>query len=215
MRIPGSRSSYPRIVLIAFACLMLGAAFGPPVAGAAADKFKDVVIRNTPEDPVPVVPQGTTQIAGTVEVGNLPATQAIEGSVSLTAPATPWNTGNHVQVGETLNYQPVIFQGFGLSKLALTAMTFANEGNSAVPVEVTVMLSDDRDEDCRTWATGNFAAGERFLVSAPAHDTVQLTWPTPLVYSGRRESGKFCVIADPRAATSGTIYISASGFLPS
>jgi hypothetical protein len=63
---------HPRSAAIGLVCLALGVAFGPPLAGAATETLKDVIVRNTTSNPVPVAPQGTTSVAGTVTVGNLP-----------------------------------------------------------------------------------------------------------------------------------------------
>lgn len=43
----------------------------------------DVNVVNPVESPVPVAAQGTTQVGGTVEVGNLPATQQVAGTVDV------------------------------------------------------------------------------------------------------------------------------------
>jgi hypothetical protein len=63
---------HPRSLAVGLVCLALGAVFGSPLAGAATETLKDVIVRNTTSDPVPVAPQGTTPVAGTVTVGNLP-----------------------------------------------------------------------------------------------------------------------------------------------
>jgi len=41
-------------------------------APAIADSIREVLVVNTASQPVPVAPQGTTTVAGTVTVGNLP-----------------------------------------------------------------------------------------------------------------------------------------------
>ena len=62
-----------RIVVIAIACVVVGAAFGPTLAGAAQKAL--VFITNGPDHPVPVV--------GSVSVGNLPSTQQVNGTVDV------------------------------------------------------------------------------------------------------------------------------------
>lgn len=46
-----------------------------PTFAGAADTNKDVRVINTPAEAVPVAPQGTTQIAGSVNIGNTPGVQ--------------------------------------------------------------------------------------------------------------------------------------------
>ena len=53
---------------------------GPREANAGD---KDVNVVNTASNPVPVAPQGTTTVAGTVAVSNLPATQTVSGTVAV------------------------------------------------------------------------------------------------------------------------------------
>ena len=48
------------------------AALAIPGASVAADKITDVFVTNDSSHPVPVVAQGTTNVAGTVNVGNSP-----------------------------------------------------------------------------------------------------------------------------------------------
>lgn len=57
----------------------------------------DVNVVNPVESPVPVAAQGTTQVGGTVDIGNLPATQQVGGTVNIgNLPATQQVAG---QVG--------------------------------------------------------------------------------------------------------------------
>ena len=41
-----------------------------PGIAVAADKLQEVIIANTPANPIPVAPQGTTEVTGTVTVAN-------------------------------------------------------------------------------------------------------------------------------------------------
>jgi hypothetical protein len=52
---------------VAILCLAIGVALGPALAGAA-ETFKDVIVKNTPAEPVPTQAIGTTAVAGTVQV---------------------------------------------------------------------------------------------------------------------------------------------------
>jgi hypothetical protein len=51
--------------------VLLGILIAPPVS-TAAESFKDVFVTNDTDHPVPTVAQGTTQVGGTVNIGNAP-----------------------------------------------------------------------------------------------------------------------------------------------
>jgi hypothetical protein len=53
------------------------------VAGAAVDAGKEVFVTNDASRPVPTRATGTTPVTGTVQVGNLPSTQAVTGTVEV------------------------------------------------------------------------------------------------------------------------------------
>jgi hypothetical protein len=56
------------------------AALAIPGASVAADKITDVFVTNDSSHPVPVVAQGTTNVAGTVNVGNSPTVNVASNS---------------------------------------------------------------------------------------------------------------------------------------
>lgn len=60
------RSATILVVVGAVAAVLLGASLRPTVAGAAQQVM--TVVTNGPENPVPVAPQGTTPVAGTVGI---------------------------------------------------------------------------------------------------------------------------------------------------
>ncbi len=62
-----------RTTILIGTCLTVGAIGGPGIAGAAEKLAQNVFVTNTASNPIPVAPQGTTQIAGTVTVANQPA----------------------------------------------------------------------------------------------------------------------------------------------
>jgi len=71
-------------LVVAMVALAIGIAFGPTFA-TAADTLKDVIVRNDDSNPVPTKAIGTTQVAGSVAVNNLPTAE--DGSIRTTAPA--------------------------------------------------------------------------------------------------------------------------------
>jgi hypothetical protein len=62
------RFAHARSAVLALVCIALGTVFGPTLARGAVDSVKDVIVRNSTSEPVPVAPQGTTQVGGTVKV---------------------------------------------------------------------------------------------------------------------------------------------------
>jgi hypothetical protein len=67
-----------RTTILIVVCVAVGSIAGPGIAEAADKAAQSVFVSNTAEQPVPVAPQGTTQIAGTVTVANQPAPPAPE-----------------------------------------------------------------------------------------------------------------------------------------
>ena len=104
-----------------------------PAYAAAKAAIQDVFITNTPENPIPVAPQGTTQIAGTVTVANPPAAASEPVLVQKafeTQPITreqPFTSGTlyEVPAGKllTVDYFQAhwIFSGVGLRQASLRA----------------------------------------------------------------------------------------------
>ncbi len=71
-----------RAVLFALACIAIGSLAGPPISTAAADKFQDVVVRNSDGEPVPTKAIGTTAVQGAVSIVGIP-TVNIAGSARI------------------------------------------------------------------------------------------------------------------------------------
>ncbi len=60
----------------------------------------------------------------------------------------------------------------------------------------------------------SFGAAERFVVTVPVGQTLNVTYPTPLVYSAYAAAGKrYCVDVEGTGPAGYTAHISASGFL--
>jgi hypothetical protein len=66
---------------LAMACLAAGALVAP--GSALTAQIADVFVTNNDASSVPVHSVGTTQVTGTVSVGNLPATQPVSGTVNV------------------------------------------------------------------------------------------------------------------------------------
>jgi hypothetical protein len=91
-----------RTVVFVGGCIVAGLVAMPGYA-VAKGVVQDVFITNTATDPVPVTPQGTTQIAGTVTVAN--PTREITGTVTVANP-TPVPAAP-IPVQQTFSEKPI------------------------------------------------------------------------------------------------------------
>jgi hypothetical protein len=89
----------PVLALLLIGAFVAGTTLGPTVVSAASTAIQNVLVTNTAANPVPV--------AGTVNVGNLPATQPVSGSVGITGTPTV-NVGNIPEVRLTGTFNHVI-----------------------------------------------------------------------------------------------------------
>jgi hypothetical protein len=109
----------------------------------------------------------------------------------------------------------VLFAANVPTKLNLTSFTVATSGSTAgtVLLSVQVYVSDSSAGDCTTLSGALFGAAERFRVSVPVGQTVNIPYPTPLVYTAYGSTGdKYCVDVDGSGPSGYTAYVSASGF---
>jgi hypothetical protein len=133
------------------------------------------------------------------------------------APQRPVATINDLVVQSGSNQQ-ILFSGIGGDRLSITSLTFAAEGPNpgSVRMFVTAYSSSTPSDTCSDISGGNFGAGERFVVLVPIGQTVNLTYPTPLVYTAYADDPDLWCIA---AAASGSppagymVHVSGSGFL--
>lgn len=136
------RSTRLRSAALATACLTLGAGFGPQIA-TAADNFKGVIVRNDTTDPVPVAPQGTTQVGGTVEVGNLPLN---DGRIEVSAEAPVLRHGDgFISPTDTLE----IPEGVALTHLRV--INRDRESDVVCTAFLQQVPSDFSGEKARVW----------------------------------------------------------------
>jgi hypothetical protein len=120
------RSGSHRAV-IACGFLALGITLAPGIAGAASDNLKDVVVRNTAANAIPVTPQGTTRVSGTVELGNLPVE---DGRLSTApgVPAEPFHREANVPVRATMAIGPPVPAGESVAVSSVQAMASGDLG---------------------------------------------------------------------------------------
>jgi hypothetical protein len=108
-----------RILTIAILGLAGAALLGPPGVAVAAKVVQDVFITNTSANPVPV--------AGTVDVGNLPASQEVTGTVDVGNLPAP----DHAPA-ETFDAEAILAPGIGGFPVDSEVLLEVPEGKTAV-----------------------------------------------------------------------------------
>lgn len=158
----GSRGrSWALLAIVAFG---LGSLFGPTLV-TAAQKASEVIIGNTASNPVPVT--------GTVNVGNLPATQTVDGSVNVgNFPATQAVSGT-VNVGS--------LPGPGAVSDGVTQSGTTTPGTTTSPIQVignVVAVTFYSDDLAYLIIEGN-GVGNGYWVPSSGEGTTQ-TFVNPL-----------------------------------
>lgn len=129
-------------------CAGLGTAFGPAFAGAAANQFKDVVIRNGDDQPVPTKAIGTTQVAGSVGVTGTPSVNvantpsvSLAGTPSVNVAGTPSVNVAGTPSVKVANDQPIAVTSVDQSPVATPIarqLTFTFNGSAFDDAEYAV-----------------------------------------------------------------------------
>jgi len=129
-------------------------------------------------------------------------------------PALPLDTINDLTLssGDTRRQ---MFAGVGGRKVTLTSLIASAEGSTAGSVELLVIAyikSNSATGDCETLS--GFGAAERFTVMVPVGQTVNLNWPSGLVWSQYSDSNDFyCIDVESYGGPSGyTAHVSAFGY---
>jgi hypothetical protein len=130
-------------------------------------------------------------------------------------PSRPWNTVNDMVVNGSGG--TTLYQATGNKRIALTSMALAAAGPTAgsVRVNLQVYVRSQPTGNCQTLADTGWGAAERFIVQVPVGDTVNLTWPTGLMYSAYASTASqyFCVNVTASGPSGFSMAVSAVGFL--
>jgi hypothetical protein len=170
-------------------------------------------------------------IQGSVNIGNLPANQAVTGSVSIigtpnvnvanmptvsvagtvqTQSGIPPEAFTIVQGGvdfSSLLIRPVAGPDPGGTAYAITSMTFSN--NSDGPGKAQIFVLPAQAGVCNP---AGFYDSRAPLVAVPARGTVHLTFPQPLVLPIVSSAGCLWVNAEPNIGESNGITVAVVGF---
>ncbi|MDP9181827.1 MAG: hypothetical protein M3P04_03475 [Actinomycetota bacterium] len=166
------------------------------VAGAAGSGTAPVVVTNSTSSPVPVT--------GTVNLGNLPANQAVHGTVTaLTGAVThPFRAYGNESLGT-------------VSRVELGSVTVTNAESFAHRVTV---VAENADGIC--------AATQHLIdVEVAAQSTLHLDFPVPLDVQPDNSAGARCsldptsrvdllISVDGVSGSSHTVWLTAVGYLP-
>lgn len=135
-------------------------------------------------------------------------------TVDMGNPTTPLDTINDITLssGDTRRQ---LFAGVGNRKISLTSLIASAEGGSAGSVKLLLIAyvkSNSTAGDCETLS--GFGAAERFTVMVPVGQTVNLNWPSPLVWTQYADSNDYyCVNVESYGGPTGYIaHVSAFGF---
>lgn len=135
-------------------------------------------------------------------------------TVDMGVPSQPLDAINDLTLHSGDTRRPV-FAGLGFRKIALTSVIASAEGSTAGSVELLVVAyvkSNSTSGDCETLS--GFGAAERFTIMVPVGETVNLTWPSPLVWTQYADANDYyCINVESFGGPTGyTAHFSAYGF---
>jgi hypothetical protein len=138
----------------------------------------------------------------------------VAGSTSMANPTTTLDTINDLTLSAA-DTRRQMFAGVGGKQVSLTSLITSAEGGTAGSVKllfIAYVKSASTSGDCE--GLSGFGAAERFTVMVPVGQTVNLNWPSPLVWTQYAGSGDYyCIDVESYGGPSGyTVHISAFGF---
>jgi len=215
----------PRHIVTIVVAVCVGAVLMPVAVGAATGSLVNIT------DPVTAANKAKVSNKGQLYVTEAdPYTGAFakvdsagkqlvgDGSGALDVvqanPATPLDTINDLTLSSGDTRRPM-FAGVGFRKLTLTSLIASAEGSTAGSVELLVVAyvkSNSASGDCETLS--GFGAAEQFTVMVPVGQTVNITWPTGLVWTQYADANDYyCINVESFGGPTGyTAHFSAYGY---
>jgi hypothetical protein len=170
LSLPRSR---PRRLTVELVVLALIFAFGGFAGPALAAQVTQVLVMNTSSNPVPV--------AGTVNVGNLPASQAVTGTVNVGNFPTSQNvnvTGGSVTAAQKVS---TVLKGTGFHAVDFAQGDTFNLGASGF--NVTGIAIDDGLSEQDTWRLNIFGVPSGAIKIASGSGNYFIALPQPILAS--------------------------------
>lgn len=211
------------VVMVVAICIT---AVGAPVAvhAAATGEPVNITDKSDPTRRTRVTEEGSLLVTGTdPSTGNrarVVSGRSLvgDGSGSLTvdmgAPLKPFDSINDLTLSSGDTRRPVT-NGTGGRAISLTSVIASAEGPNPGYVELLVIAyikSNSPTGDCE--ALSGFGAAERFTIIVPVGQTVNLNWPSPLVWSQYADADDYyCINVESSGGPTGyTAHFSAFGF---
>jgi len=207
----------PRHIVAMVVAVSTAVVLMPVAVGAATGSLVNIVDPSNAANKAKVSNMGQLYVTETDPYNGAFGRIGTNGSrlVSMAAPSTPWNQINDIQVTGA-SPRAVLYTGLGPARLNFTSFTFSAEGSTAGTVRafVIVYVSDTSSGNCLTLTGASFGAAERFVLTVPVGQTVNVVYPTPLVYSAYASAGRrFCIDVEGSGPSGYVGHIHASGFV--
>jgi hypothetical protein len=212
------RSFRPVHVVTMVVAVSLAAVLTPITVQAATGSAVNIVDKINVTSKARVTAKGTLFVNETDPItgalGRVDAAGNRTVTSSMANPTTPLDTINDLTLHSGDTRRPM-FAGVGFRKISLTSLIASAEGATAGSVELLVIAyvkSNSTSGDCETLS--GFGAAERFTVMVPVGQTVNLNWPSPLVWTQYADADDYyCIDVESFGGPTGyTAHFSAYGY---
>lgn len=215
----------PRHVVTMVVAVSAALVLMPVAVGAATGSLVNIVDPSTAANKAKVTNKGQLYVTDTDpyngsfgKIGTDGKRLVGDGTGNLTVdmgnPTTPLDTINDLTLSSADTRRPM-FAGVGNRTISMTSLIASAEGSTAGSVELLVIAyvkSNSASGDCETLS--GFGAAERFTVMVPVGETVNLNWPSPLVWTQYADANDYyCINVESYGGPTGyTAHFSAYGF---
>ena len=132
-----------------------------------------------------------------LRVGDGDGAMSVDGRVAaaMSVPGRPFAVSMGIA---ELSPDLVVVKRKGKDRLALTSAVLSNYGSFSTKVQFYAFVVDDPDWDCNQTETATLGPDPvNFSVVVPANDTVNVTWPSPVVaFELSRAGSTSCLMAN-------------------